>query len=79
MSENNISITKRFEKIDATVAKILRMLYHDLELGLEDDVVVALKLLLYLLHIVEQKAVTREEKEVVKQVKAQIIEYITGE
>jgi len=79
MSENNISITKRFEKIDATVAKILRMLYRDLELGLEDDVVVALKLLLYLLHIVEQKAVTREEKETVKQVKAQIIEYITGD
>jgi len=76
MSENNISITKRFEKIDATVAKILRMLYHDLELGLEDDVVVALKLLLYLLHIVEQKAVTREEKETVKQIKSQIIEYI---
>ena len=76
MSENNISITKRFEKIDATVAKILRMLYRDLELGLEDDVVVALKLLLYLLHIVEQKAVTREEKETVKQIKSQIIEYI---
>jgi len=79
MSENNISISQRFEKIDATVAKILRMLYHDLELGLEDDVVVALKLLLYLLHVVEQKAITREEKETVKQIKAQIIEYITGE
>ena len=71
MSENNVSIniTQRFEKIDATVAKILRMLNHDLELGLEDDVVVALKLLLYLLHILEQKAVTKEEKETVRQVK----------
>ena len=78
MSENNVSIniTQRFEKIDATVAKILRMLNHDLELGLEDDVVVALKLLLYLLHVVEQKAVTKEEKEVVRQVKAQIVEYV---
>jgi len=79
MSENNISIAQHFKKIDATVAKILDMLYHDLELGLEDDIVVALKLLLYLLHVVEEKAVTREEKEVVKQVKAQIIEYITGD
>jgi hypothetical protein len=81
MSENNVSIniTQRFEKIDATVAKILRMLNHDLELGLEDDVVVALKLLLYLLHILEQKAVTKEEKETVRQVKAQIVEYVTGE
>jgi len=43
---------------------------------LQDDVVVALKLLLYLLHIIEQKATTKEEKEVVRQVKAQIIEYI---
>jgi len=81
MSENKVSIniTQRFEKIDATVAKILRMLNHDLELGLEDDVVVALKLLLYLLHILEQKAVTKEEKETVRQVKAQIVEYVTGE
>ena len=77
MSENNaISVKQHFEKIDATVAKILRMLNHDLELGLEDDVVVALKLLLYLLHVVEQKAVTKEEKEVVRQVKAQIVEYV---
>jgi len=79
MSENNVSITQRFEKIDATVAKILTMLNHDLELGLEDDVVVALKLLLYLLHIIEQKAVTKEEKEVVREVRAQIVEYVTGE
>ena len=81
MSENNVSIniTQRFEKIDATVAKILRMLNHDLELGLEDDLMVALKLLLYLLHILEQKAVTKEEKETVRQVKAQIVEYVTGE
>jgi len=76
MSENNVSITQRFEKIDATVAKILTMLYKDIELGLQDDVVVALKLLLYLLHMVEEKAITKEEKEAVKQVKAQIIEYI---
>jgi len=77
MSENNaINVKRHFEKIDATVAKILRMLNHDLELGLEDDVVVALKLLLYLLHVVEQKAVTKEEKEVVRQVKAQIVEYV---
>jgi len=69
----------RFEKIDATVGKILNMLNRDLELGLEDDVVVALKLLLYLLHIIEKKAVTKEEKEIVRQVKAQIIEYVTGE
>ena len=81
MSENNVSIniTQHFEKIDATVAKILRMLNHDLELGLEDDLMVALKLLLYLLHIIQQKAVTKEEKEVVRQVKAQIVEYVTGE
>ena len=78
MSENNVSIntTQRFKKIDATVAKILTMLNRDLELGLQDDVVVALKLLLYLLHMVEEKAITKEEKEAVKQVKAQIIEYI---
>jgi len=37
---------------------------------------VALKLLLYLLHILEQKAVTKEEKETVRQVKAQIVEYV---
>ena len=76
MSENNVSITQRFEKIDATVAKILTMLYKDIELGLQDDVVVALKLLLYLLHVIEEKAITKEEKETVRQVKAQIIEYI---
>jgi hypothetical protein len=76
MSENNISIAQRFEKIDATVAKLLDILYHDLELGLEDDIVVALKLLLYFLNIIQQKATTREEKEIVRQVKAQIIEYI---
>ena len=78
MSENKVSIniTQRFEKIDATVAKILNMLYRDLELGLEDDVVVALKLLLYLLHIVEQKATTKEEKEVVKQARTRIAEYV---
>jgi len=77
MSENNaISVKRHFEKIDATVAKILNMLYRDLELGLEDDVVVALKLLLYLLHVIEEKAITKEEKETVRQVKAQIIEYI---
>jgi len=35
--------------------------------------------LLYLLHIIEKKAVTKEEKEIVRQVKAQIIEYVTGE
>jgi hypothetical protein len=76
MSENRvISVKRHFEKIDATVAKILNMLNRDLELGLEDDVVVALKLLLYLLHVLEQKAVTKEEKETVRQVKAQIIEY----
>jgi len=69
----------RFEKIDATVAKILNMLYRDLELGLEDDIVVALKLLLYLLNIIQQKAVTKEEKEAVREVKAQIVEYVTGE
>ncbi len=76
MSENNVSITQRFEKIDATVAKILRILYRDLELGLEDDLMVALKLLLYLLHIVEQKATTKEEKEVVKQARTRIAEYV---
>ena len=78
MSENKVSIniTQRFEKIDATVAKILNMLYRDLELGLEDDVVVALKLPLYLLHIVEQKATTKEEKEVVKQARTRIAEYV---
>jgi len=81
MSEKNVSIntTQRFKKIDATVAKILSMLNRDLELGLEDDLMVALKLLLYLLHILEQKATTKEEKETVRQVKAQIIEYVTGE
>jgi len=77
MSEKQtFSVTQHFEKIDSTVAKILRMLYRDLELGLEDDVVVALKLLLYLLNTIQEKAVTKEEKEAVKQVKAQIIEYI---
>jgi len=78
MNENNISVnvTQHFEKIDATVAKILSMLMRDMELGLEDNLVVALKLLLYLLHVLEQKAVTKEEKEAMKQVKAQIIEYI---
>jgi len=80
MSENNvISVKQHFEKIDATVAKILNMLYRDLELGLEDDVVVALKLLLYLLHIIEKKAVTKEEKKAVREVKKQIVEYVTGE
>jgi len=77
MSENNvISVKQHFEKIDSTVAKILRMLYRDLELGLEDDVVVALKLLLYLLNTIQEKAVTKEEKEAVRQVKEKIIEYI---
>jgi len=78
MSENNVSIntTQRFKKIDATVAKILTMLNRDLELGLQDDVVVALKLLLYLLHVVEEKATTKEEKEVVRQVKEKIVEYV---
>ena len=71
--------SQRFEKIDATVAKILNMLNRDLELGLEDDVVVALKLLLYLLNIIQQKAVTKEEKEAVREVKEQIVEYVTGE
>jgi len=71
--------SQRFEKIDATVAKILTMLYKDIELGLQDDVVVALKLLLYLLHVVEEKATTKEEKEAVREVKAQIVEYVTGE
>ena len=79
MSENNVSITQRFKKIDATVAKILNMLNHDLELGLEDDVVIALKLLLYLLHTIEQKAITKQEKEAVREVKEQIVEYVTGE
>jgi len=81
MSEKNVSIntTQRFKKIDATVAKILTMLYKDIELGLQDDVVVALKLLLYLLHVVEEKATTKEEKEVVRQVKSRIAEYVTGE
>jgi len=80
MSENNaISVKRHFEKIDATVAKILNTLYRDLELDLEDDLMVALKLLLYLLHIIEKKAVTKEEKEAVREVKAQIIEYVTGE
>jgi len=80
MSENNvISVKQHFEKIDATVAKILRMLSRDLELGLEDDLMVALKLLLYLLHVIEEKAITKEEKEAVKQVKAQIVEYVIGE
>jgi len=81
MSEKQtFSVTQHFEKIDATVAEILRVLYRDLELGLEDDVVVALKLLLYLLHVLEQKAVSKEEKETVRQVKAQIAEYVlTGE
>ena len=78
MSENKVSIntTQRFEKIDATVAKILTMLNRDLELGLQDDVVVALKLLLYLLHIIEKKAVTKQEKEAVRQVKEKIVEYV---
>jgi len=77
MSENNaINVKRHFEKIDATVARILSMLNRDLELGLEDDLMIALKLLLYLLHIIEKKAVTKEEKETVRQVKAQIIEYI---
>ena len=71
--------SQRFEEIDATVAKILNMLNRDLELGLEDDVVVALKLLLYLLNIIQQKAVTKEEKEAVREVKEQIVEYVTGE
>ena len=80
MSENNaISVKRHFEKIDATVAKILNTLYRDLELDLEDDLMVALKLLLYLLHIIEQKATTKEEKEVVRQVKSRIAEYVTGE
>jgi len=70
----------RFEKIDSTVAKVLGMLSRDLELGLEDNLVVALKVLLYLLHIVEQKATTKEEKEVVREVRAKIAEYVlTGE
>jgi len=80
MSENNvISVKQHFEKIDATVAKILTMLNRDLELGLEDDLMVALKLLLYLLHIIEKKAVTKEEKKAVREVKEQIVEYVTGE
>jgi len=80
MSENNvISVKQHFEKIDATVARIITMLNRDLELGLQDDVVVALKLLLYLLHVVEEKATTKEEKEVVRQVKSRIAEYVTGE
>ena len=66
----------RFEKIDATTARILGMLSRDLELGLEDNLVVALKLLLYLLHIIEQKAVTKEQKEVVEQVRIRIAEYV---
>jgi len=78
MSENKVSIniTQRFEKIDSTAAKILGMLSRDMELGLEDSLVVALKVLLYLLHIIEQKAVTKEEKEVVKQVRTRIAEYV---
>ena len=77
MSEHNaINVKQHFEKIDSTAAKILGMLSRDLELGLEDSLVVALKVLLYLLHVVEQKAVTKEEKEVVRQVKAQIVEYV---
>jgi len=80
MSENNvISVKQHFEKIDATVARIITMLNRDLELGLQDDVVVALKLLLYLLHVVEEKTTTKEEKEVVRQVKSRIAEYVTGE
>jgi len=55
------------------------MLSRDMELGLEDSLVVALKVLLYLLHVVEQKAVTKEEKEVVRQVKEKIVEYVIGE
>jgi len=77
MSENNaISVKQHFEKIDATVAKILNILYRDLELGLEDDLMVALKLLLYLLNIIQRKATTKEEKEVVRQVKEKIVEYV---
>ena len=66
----------RFEKIDSTATKILGMLSRDMELGLEDNLVVALKVLLYLLHVVEQKATTKEEKEVVKQVRTRIAEYV---
>ena len=77
MSENNaINVKRHFEKIDATVAKILNILYRDLELGLEDDLMVALKLLLYLLNIIQRKATTKEEKEVVRQVKEKIVEYV---
>ena len=72
-------MTQHFEKIDSTAAKILGMLSRDMELGLEDSLVVALKVLLYLLHVVEQKAVTKEEKEVVRQVKEKIVEYVIGE
>ena len=77
MSEHNaINVKQHFEKIDSTAAKILGMLSRDMELGLEDSLVVALKVLLYLLHIIEQKAVTKEEKEVVKQVRTRIAEYV---
>ena len=77
MSEKQtFSVTQHFEKIDSTAAKILGMLSRDMELGLEDSLVVALKVLLYLLHIIEQKAVTKEEKEVVKQVRTRIAEYV---
>jgi len=80
MSEKQtFSVTQHFEKIDSTAAKILGMLSRDMELGLEDSLVVALKVLLYLLHVVEQKAVTKEEKEVVRQVKEKIVEYVIGE
>jgi len=80
MSENKVSIkTQEFEKIDSVAAKILGMLSRDMELGLEDNLVVALKVLLYLLHIIEQKAVTKEEKETVRQVKEKIVEYVIGE
>jgi len=68
--------SQRFEKIDSRVAKVVAMLYKDIELGLEDDLVVALKVLLYLLHVVEEKATTKEEKEVVRQVKSRIAEYV---
>ena len=66
----------RFEKIDSRVAKVVAMLYKDTELGLEDDLMVALKLLLYFLNIIQQKATTKEEKEAVRQVKAKIAEYV---
>jgi antitoxin component HigA of HigAB toxin-antitoxin module len=80
MSENNVIMKRHFEKIDSTAAKILGMLSRDLELGLEDNLMVALKVLLYLLHVVEQKATTKEEKEAVRKVKTRIAEYVlTGE